>query len=401
MQLFFKGRKAVFCAMARMGLSARLGRMMLLSVLFLFPSAAFADDSTWSGVQRIVAVGDVHGDYEQLVEVLRSAEVINKRSKWTGAKTHLVQIGDLPDRGPDTRKILDLFMKLETEARRAGGAVHALIGNHEAMNIYGDLRYVTPEEFASFRDANSEGIRAAFYKKHLEQLAAAAAEDEKNAVVPDEAYRKAWEKKYPLGYFEHRFQFGPNGKYGKWIEAHNTIILINDTLFVHGGISPKYADFSLETINNRIREELRDFSMLKGGIAMDPDGPLWYRGLARDEETALGEHVDRLLKMHGARRIVVGHTPTDGAVIPRFGGKVLLIDVGLSAYYGARLACLLIEGDNAYAIHRGKRLPIPSDSGLQLLQYLKHAAALDPKPSPLINLISETESRLAVPEAVQ
>ena len=71
---------------------------------------------------------------------------------WSGGATHLVQLGDVPDRAPDTRKILDLLMRLEPQARRAGGYVHALIGNHEAMNVYGDLRYVSEGEIAA-RDA--------------------------------------------------------------------------------------------------------------------------------------------------------------------------------------------------------------------------------------------------------
>lgn len=358
-----------------------------------------AAQSTWTGVQRIVAVGDVHGDFGQLVAVLRSAGVLNTHNRWSGGKTHLVQVGDLPDRGPDTRKIFDLMIDLEKQARRAGGAVHALIGNHEAMNVYGDLRYVTPEDFASFRDANSEKVREAFYEMHLKELAADPANEGK--VKPDEAYRKEWEKKHPLGFFEHRFQFGPNGKYGKWILSHNTIIRINDTIFLHGGISPKYADMPIDLINNRVREELKDFSLLKGGIVMDEDGPLWYRGLAKAEEQAIAEDVDRTLELQGAKRIVIGHTPTDGAIMPRFGGKVLLIDVGLSAYYGSRLACLLIENNKAYAIHRGKRLRIPSDPGLPLLEYLKRAAALDPAPSPLLKTISDLEKRLRMPAPVQ
>ncbi len=367
--------------------------VLILGLLFL-SSPFIVAASEWQGVERIVAVGDVHGDFEQFVTVLRSAGVLDSRNRWRGGKTHFVQIGDLNDRGPDSRKIMDLIMDLEKQARRAGGAVHALIGNHEAMNIYGDLRYVTPEEFASFSDADSERIRDYFYEQHLKKLEADPARKEK----PDDAYREAWNKEHPLGYFEHRFQYGPNGKYGKWIQTHNTIIRINDTIFVHGGISPKYVDFDRDAINNRIRDELKDLQLLKGGLAVDPEGPLWYRGLAKGEEPALLEHVKQLLQYHGARRIVVGHTPTAGAVLPRFGGRVLLIDVGLAAYYGSRMSCLLMEGDSIYAIHRGERLQIPSDPGSPLLEYLKQAAELDPPPSPLQQIISKLEASLAVPQ---
>jgi hypothetical protein len=81
--------------------------------------------------------------------------------------------------------------------------------------------------------------------------------------------------------------------------------------------------------------------------------------------------------------VVIGHTPPAGAIMPRVGGRVVMIDVGMSAVYGGRLACLLIEGGMAYAIHRGKKLALPGDSPDEMLKYLTAAAALDPQPSPL------------------
>ena len=102
---------------------------------------------------------------QAFVEVLRSAGVIDQKDHWIGGKTHLVQTGDMPDRGPDTRKVMDLLMALEKEAAKAGGHVHALIGNHEAMNVYGDLRYTTPAEFAAFATNDSERVRAGFLKQ--------------------------------------------------------------------------------------------------------------------------------------------------------------------------------------------------------------------------------------------
>jgi hypothetical protein len=131
--------------------------MLILILLFvgLLPSA-FAQD-TWTGVDRVVAVGDVHGDYDAFVAILRAAEVIDSKGRWSGAKTHLVQTGDVLDRGADSRKAMDLLMSLEKQAAKAGGRVHALIGNHEAMNMYGDLRYADPGEFAAFKTADSGG----------------------------------------------------------------------------------------------------------------------------------------------------------------------------------------------------------------------------------------------------
>ena len=366
--------------------------------LLLFSGAAVsAPQDTWEGVERVVAIGDVHGDYEQFLAVLRSAELIDSKDAWSGGKTHLVQTGDVLDRGPDSRKVMDLLMKLEKEARRAGGWVHCLIGNHEAMNIYGDLRYVSAGEFAAFRDRNSEKTRAELYKGYQEEIKSSSPRDKVPAF--DDAFQKKWEAEHPLGYAEHRRELGPTGKYGKWIRSHNAVIKINNALFLHGGIGPKYVDLKLQMINERVRDELEDFTKLQGGTAMDGEGPLWYRGLAQGDEKALEPHVKAVLQAHQAEMIVIGHTPTEGAIVPRFGGKVMLIDVGLSRVFDPRprLACLLIEKGKPYALHRGKKLELLSDSSSGLLNYLKQAAALDPSPSSLEKRIAEIEARALAP----
>ena len=326
-----------------------MSRAVLLLVL---ACAAYAD--TWQGVDRIVAVGDVHGSFEQFTTVLRQAGVIDDKNKWSGGKTHLVQLGDVPDRAPHTRRIMDLLMDLEKQAKKAGGMVHALIGNHEAMNMYGDLRYTVPEEFASFKTTNSEEVRSKFWEQHVEELRV------KGGKKIDGEYRKQWDQQYPAGYFEHRYEFNPDGKYGKWIRGHDAVIKINDTLFLHGGLSPKYSATPLSDLNKRVRKELSDFKQLEGGIVMDPEGPLWYRGLATGDEAALSAHLDGLLQFYAAKRIVLGHTPTRSMPKSRFAGKVILADVGLGIAYGGQLACLLIEKGQAVVMNRGELLPVPA-----------------------------------------
>jgi hypothetical protein len=304
-------------------------------------------------VDRVVAVGDVHGSFEQFTAVLRQAGVIDEKNRWSGGKTHLVQLGDVPDRAPDTRRVLELLMDLEKQARKAGGMVHPLIGNHEAMNIYGDLRYVTPEEFASFKTPSSEEVRERFWEMHAEEMNSKGAA---GGLTP--AYKKEWQAQNPLGFFEHRFEFGVNGKYGKWIRKHDAVILINDTLFLHGGISPKYATWSLSDLNKQIRKELSDFTHIPNGVAIDPEGPLWYRGLALAPEAEIEAHVTALLQLHGAKRIVLGHTPTQGVPVSRLNGRVILADVGLGVAYGGRLACVILENGELLALSGGKTHPI-------------------------------------------
>ena len=345
---------------------------LLLAALFLLVCNGSAED-TWKAVDRIVAVGDVHGDLPQFTSVLRAAGVIDRENNWSGGKTHLVQTGDLLDRGPDSRNLIDLLMKLEKQAREAGGEVHCLIGNHESMNLYGDLRYVSAADFAAYRTEQSEAVREKAYKQHLEELRH---NPQTASVQPDEAYRKKWDASHPLGFFERQSFFSANGAYGKWFRGHNAVIRINDMVFLHGGISPKYAKYSIRKMNDEISKELRDFSKLEGGSAMDQEGPLWYRGLAQGDEQQLAPHVKGLLERLGAKTIVIGHTPTRGMVMPRFEGKVLMIDVGLSAVYGSHTACLLVEDGKQFAMHRGEKVPLPSMPA-DVQRYLAQIRALD------------------------
>ncbi len=375
----------------KFGQIIRPGFALLLAVLLLAGVPAAAAKDTWTGVDRIVAIGDVHGDYEQFVKLLRSAGLIDDNEDWAGGQTHLVQTGDVPDRGADSGKVMDLLMKLEKQAKKAKGYVHALIGNHEAMNMYGDLRYVHPGEFSAFKNAKSAGTRQKYYKQHVADVKRNPPPE--GAPEFDPAHRRAWEKDHPLGWFEHRAAFGSAGRYGRWILQHNAVIKINGTIFLHGGIGPKFASMSIGDMNRQVLAELRDFSKLTGGIVADQEGPLWYRGLALNDERTEAVHLDAVLRQHQANRIVMGHTVTEGAVMPRLEGRAVLIDVGLSRHYGGRLACLLIEGGEPYSLHRGKKIPLPADdSPSSLLSYIKKAAEADPRPSPLQRKIQQLQA---------
>ena len=276
-----------------------------------------------------------------------------------------MQTGNIPDFGPDSRKIMDLLMRLEKQATAAGGGVHCLIGNHEAMDMYGDLRFVSPGEFSAFRPQDLES--AAPMPK------------------PGEV----------SGFAEQRAAFAPDGVYGRWIAGHNAIVKIDNTLFVHAGIGPKYVNWDMDRVNQAVRRELTRLDELHGGVVTDPQGPLLFTGLAKGNEAEMAPLVDRVLSAYGVQRIVVGHTYADGAVTPRFGGKVILVNVGLSRAYdnAGKLACLVIEGGHPYALHRGQKLELPKDEGVDMLRYLREAAALDPQPSPLASRIARLANR--------
>lgn len=274
---------------------------VLCAAAVLLAASAFAGQDTWTGVDRIVAVGDVHGDFDQFVKTLRASKVIDEKNDWIGGKTHLVQVGDVLDRGPDSRKAMDLLMKLEEEAPKAGGMVHALIGNHEAMVLMGNLSYMNLEEEKAFGGPN-----------------------------------------------EYREAMSAQGKYGRWIRSHNAVIKINDLVFVHAGITPAFARMSPGEINKAIRDDLEKGN--EHGIAMDPSGPLWDRTIATgDEETVTGQ-LDEVLKAYGVRRMVVGHTVSTKGISARAGGRLIRIDVGMFSGFGGPAACLVVEKGVLYEV---------------------------------------------------
>jgi hypothetical protein len=296
----------------------------------------------------IVAVGDVHGDYDAYSSILRDAGLIDAKGKWTGGKTILVQTGDVPDRGPDTRKIVEHLMKLEKDAKKKGGKVVALIGNHEAMNVIGDLRYVTPEEFAAFKTTRSKRLRDAYYDAHKDELAAFYRE--KNPLLDEAAIRAAFEKDVPLGYLEHRAAWSPKGKFGAWVSRHDAVAIVGDTLFVHGGISDAYVAVPAEEINRQVREALK--AGASGGILEDENGPLWFRGNA-DGAAEGGGTVASALANFGVKRLVVGHTPQLSGVKSQYGGRVIVVDTGASAFYGGTRSYLRIDANGVVAVDNG------------------------------------------------
>ena len=144
-----------------------------------------------------------------MVETLQSAAIIDDSLSWLGGSAHLVIVGDIMDRGPDSREALELLIRLEIEAASAGGKVHALIGNHEAMNLIGDLRYVSPAEYAAFADDEMAEERERWFAAN-ESLRSHENEDV-------DVRRAVFDRRFPVGYFAHRRAFSPDGKYGDWL----------------------------------------------------------------------------------------------------------------------------------------------------------------------------------------
>ncbi|HVM21871.1 MAG TPA: metallophosphoesterase [Sphingomicrobium sp.] len=303
---------------------------------------------------RVVAVGDLHGDYSAWLDIARDARLIDGDGRWAGGNTILVQLGDITDRGPDSLKIIRSLQQLQAEAPRAGGQVVVLLGNHEAMNVIGDLRYVHAGEYAAFVDERSPARRERVYAASRRQLEAQARAS--NPSASPSQVRDAWLARTPLGWVEHRAAWAPTGELGKWAAGLPAVARIGDTLFAHGGISAEYAKLPIEEINRRVAAAMRTATEGPSSVLEDPLGPLWYRGLVMRDTNAIAaragatpmsaeEELDTVLKAYGAKRLVVGHTPNPKGVVTSADGRLVRADTAISRYYGGTLAWVEIVGD--------------------------------------------------------
>jgi hypothetical protein len=281
---------------------------------------------------------------------------------WIGGKTHLVQIGDVLDRGDKPRDIFNLAIKLEKEAEAAGGKVHMLIGNHEEMNLadtaFDREGYITVPQFVQFLPEN---YRLKQEKKFMRKAGSKSSESSTSNGSFSEEWKEIIEKsiREPRSTGRILYMKNLNKLYGDWIIGHNVIIKINDIVFVHGGISEVLSQrWKLKEINETYRIELDDIrqAVIKNQLPRipdydrklfnRPDGPLWYRALAQEEDFA--DDVGRILDNLQANHIVIAHTPrlVRGEGMKKHGGKVWIIDTGIADYYrviGGHISALIID----------------------------------------------------------
>ena len=213
---------------------------------------------SFTGVERVVAFADVHGAYDDLTRLLEAAGVVDADLRWAAGRTHVVSTGDLLDRGKDSRKVLDLLMRLQGEAAAAGGQLHVTLGNHEAMNLLGHVRDVAPGELEAYAAEEPAGARE---KMRADWIA-------RNG--PDSG--GAFDKRFPIGYLGHRVAFAPDGVYGRWLLALPVAVMIDETLFMHGAPSTVLAGLSLPEINTRYRTALTDYIEKRTGYDYNTHG---------------------------------------------------------------------------------------------------------------------------------
>lgn len=293
------------------------------AVTYRIPAVASGPEPyEFNGASQILAVSDIHGEYEALVEVLRGAGVIDERLAWSWGGGHLVVVGDVFDRGDRVTECLWLIHSLERQAAAAGGRVHYVLGNHELMVLRGDLRYVN--------DKYIDGIV-------------------RNSDI------------------DYQDMFGPDMELGRWLRGKNAIVAIDGIVFVHGGLSPAVVRMGLDMarINAAIRRAI-DAPSYK--VAFDDtlsfllgsEGPLWYRGYHRGIDgryaPATAADVAAVTDRYRARAIVVGHTEVDSLAVMH-DGRVYGIDIPVDEFGG--LEGLLWSEGRFYRVDaRGARTPL-------------------------------------------
>jgi hypothetical protein len=272
------------------------------------------ENPTHKEVKKIFVVSDIEGQYEIFKKLLLAAGVMDPNFNWTFGKGHLVINGDVFDRGDQVTECLWLIYLLEGKATKKGGYVHYILGNHEVMNMNGDLRFLNP--------------------KYL---------------------NLAQQKAVPYTSF-----YSEQTELGRWLRTKNIIEKIGNLLMMHGGVS-QYMNqlaYPIDSINNTARTyyDQPDDSLppLPQLLLLDY-GPSWYRGYV-DTPLATATQVDSTLKLFRVKKIIVGHTP-----VPRisslYGGKVIDVDVPHAKGVSEGL---LIDNKKYYRIGiDGKKEPLP------------------------------------------
>jgi len=280
------------------------------------------DKTTYKKVDSLYVVGDIHGRYDQVTNLLYKAKVIDKDLNWIAGKSHIVFLGDVFDRGNDVIKVLWFIYELEEKAALAGGKVHMVLGNHEIMTMTKDLRYVNRKEL--------------------------------NIAI---AHRLSYDA-----------LFHPIDSYlGSWLRSKVSVLKIDKVVFAHGGILD-IGPISLEEFNNKAYYYMKEPMYLElmkeypDSTKYDPDhwyqmsyffynseGPYWFRGYVNSD--TLSPQLNSMLNKFNSKIHVVAHTTVE-TITERYDGKLLTTDLDDAATE----LLLLVRNKNKY-----KRYKIDSE----------------------------------------
>ena len=340
----------------------RVLQRILITILLALPSFTMANEYVYKTDENVFVVGDIHGAYDEFVTTLKTAGLVDEKLNWTGGAAHLVSLGDIVDRGPRSRDVIDLIMKLQEQAEKAGGKVHVVLGNHEVMIMQGDWRYLSAEEIAAFAKDERMRERKEAYEVYLRSY----------RLEDNEASQAQFDTSFPPGFFAHVEAHNRKGKYGRWILKQPFLLKINDNLFTHGGLSPEVEEMSIKEINESQKEDLSDYlrvwefylrddtmplfapfyqrpDFLKNtrknsrhktfirthnSLIFSPEATTWYRGNALCHPYFEEDRLKAQIAPMDATRLWVGHTTTVARkMATRLSGALIIMDTGMLASY--------------------------------------------------------------------
>lgn len=300
----------------------------------------------------MVVVGDLNGAYDVLVDILRGTGLVDRELRWCGGADELVQMGDLFNRGGGALQALRLLLKLQRQARRVGGRVTVLLGNHEVMTALRHEGYCTEDEYLAFASAAERRAWPARVHRALLRLVRRRPH---GIVLPIAPRLEAWKIEHVPGRSALRRALGPRGALGRALRALPVAYRSNGALFVHAGLLPKWARWGIDGLNQRAAEawaaaRIRLWSLPKSSLFRSSEGPLWDRTLVRGGAQARAQ-LRQTLELLGAHRMIVGHTQTAslpagkaGQILVLAGGSLVDVDVGLSSGEGTPRAALILDG---------------------------------------------------------
>ncbi|KAL9237524.1 hypothetical protein vseg_012060 [Gypsophila vaccaria] len=295
-----------------------------------YPSPTMAIETRLPAQDRLIAVGDIHGDLEKCKQSLRLAGIIDVAGDWSGDTATVVQVGDVLDRGNDEIKILYYLEKLKRQAEKSGGKLITMNGNHEIMNIDGDFRYITKESLDEFRNWSYWFRVGISMKKSCEGLSCV--ENDPLFGVPREF--RGVKKEFHDGIRARIAALRPKGPISTRFFGDNvTVLVVGENVFVHGGLLAKHVRYGLERINDEVREWIRgDRAELWRYIGSGRNSVVWLRKFSNEvAESCDCEALEHVLRtIPGTKRMIMGHTIQGEGINGACGDKAIRIDVGMS-----------------------------------------------------------------------
>ncbi|KAK4850330.1 hypothetical protein QYF36_005752 [Acer negundo] len=280
---------------------------------------------------RLIAIGDLHGDLEKSKQAFKIAGLIDDSDRWVGGSSTVVQIGDVLDRGDDEIKILYFLEKLKREAQKYGGKLITMNGNHEIMNIEADFRYVTRNGLKEFENWANWFCIGSQIKSLCVGL-----EKPSDIFYGIPLVCKNVPKEYQHATRARIAALRPDGPIARRFLSQNvTVLVIGNSVFVHGGLLKYHVDYGFDRIN----EEVRDW--INGLMGKSAPAPPYCRGrnslvwlrkysneLAKDCDCSALEHV--LSTIPGVKRMIMGHTIQEVGINGVCDDRAIRIDVGMS-----------------------------------------------------------------------